>query len=131
MVGRVWCGPDQHRRETHMDGNHVPAAAERDPRFPPMVGFRVFVESLERLSATRPEQRGPFLAELAQNDRSQLCRALDLFGVRWDSGQYDEVMLRRLGDPERRPEALRELLQRHYAPELEAIRGGVDNRELE
>jgi hypothetical protein len=117
--------------DANTEGGPVPSTGKRDPRFPPMVRVSVFKEALSQLAGASPDQREELLVELGDNDRSQLRRTLTLFGVLSEDDRYDEIALRRLADPERGPDALRDLLQRHYGPELRAIAEGVDTRQLE
>lgn len=111
----------------------APAAKEggRDPRFPPMVRFAVFLDAVKTLSDSEDRQRQEFLGGLSDNDRSQLLRALDLFRLRGQSGRYNEIGLRRLADPKHRSAALAELLRGHFGDELQAIRAGVTRDQLE
>lgn len=103
----------------------------RDPRFPPTVRYKVLAQGIEDLAKASRGQREGLIAALTANDRSQLCRALALFRIRDEDGHYDEFALRRLADPERRTEALRELLRDHYSEELLAIEAGIDRAQLE
>src|SRR5918996_5604871 len=98
----------------------------RDPRFPPLVRFKVFLDMTQKLAAAPGAQREARLAELPENDRSQLLRAMALFGLRSEDGRYDEIGLRRLASSEHRAHALRDLIEMHYAPELATIQEGVD-----
>lgn len=114
-----------------MQSNRAPQHEERDPRFPPMVRFKVFLESVVQLSEAKPESRQRILDGLSDNDRSQLLRTLSLFEIRSEDGRYNELTLRRLADPARRQAAMVELIQAHFPDELAAISTGVTREELE
>lgn len=103
---------------------------ERDDRFPAMARFNVFMQVIQELANAPAERREAVLSGLNDDARSQIRRTLALFDIRRDAGEFNELRLRRLADPDHRGEELRQLLEQHYAPELLAIEQGIDNAEL-
>lgn len=99
-----------------------------DAPFPPIVQYRVFKDVVQRLASKVP--LAEILSSLPSNDRSQARRALIALELMTPERTLDEVTIRRLADPDTRSSALRTLLWKHYATQVQAAEKGVTAEEL-